>query len=127
LPIGWDEHGGLPVSQEAADASIRWVVFGIDLGLKAVVMPLGDGRLLAEWRYRERLLQIEWSSSGAGEYVVSARHEMIAEGALPFDPQPLFRFFLEDAQLALAASTNFHKVKANQLASLAVINYLPIP
>lgn len=94
LPVNWDLEGGLPVSQDAALSSLPVLRLGAELGVIAHVMPLSDGALLAEWHYGDRLLQIEWSPAGAGEYDYAELHELRDEGPLPHDPRGLFLYLL---------------------------------
>ncbi len=94
LPANWDLEGGLPVSREAARASLPVLQLGAEFGIIAHVMPLCDGALLAEWHHGDRLLQIEWSPDGAGEYDYAERHELRDEGPLPQDARSLFLYLL---------------------------------
>ncbi len=95
LEYNWDFDGGVGVAHAAAQASFEALRIGVEFGLHAHVMPLGDGSLLAEWHHGDRLLQIEWSEAGVGEFNVAVSHELQIEGPLPRDASVLFMSLLE--------------------------------
>jgi hypothetical protein len=94
LPTNWDRKGGVPVSHDAAFASLPVLQTGLDFGVIAHVMPLGDGSVLAEWQRDDRLLQIEWAADGSAEHNIAVDFELVSEGPLPSDVPGLFAFLL---------------------------------
>lgn len=85
-----DREDGVPVSMDAAKASLRTLSAAVSYGLTPLVMPLGDGGLIAEWKHGNRLLQIEWSETGSSEYNLANNGVVESEGSLPPAPGELF-------------------------------------
>ena len=91
LEVNWDGQGGLPVTNSALSASLDVLIGAIQFGIAAHVMPVGDGGLLVEWKWNDRLLQVEWSANGTADCALLERNEILWDGPLPSDKSSLFQ------------------------------------